>query len=646
MVSVECDHCIIAGCDQYLERPSELVCQNDLVAFSEFLSTGYVRDRYCDYHILSRHSVCLFRHEMNVYYLTRHELCYRAVKTRYHHACSAYELERLAAVIGSVELCAVVESASVVYSDSASYISALEHVHRLSAARAAFASACAAAKTLSVIVIMSVFVVVTLMMMIAVYSCINEFSPEVGLYCSVSVAGCSSAYLDAGISKRVLCSLSHASAYESVDFVLRKQIRERLMAYSVGIHYLGRYYLAVLNIVYLEFLCSSEMLEDIAVIICSSYFHVKYSSVSLISLHIIPQNSDSIMHMNKSERSVKGIIIISVVLLAAAAALSCAARMIPGFAQTYSVTVFPVLQNTLGRAAGLVSFSVSEILCLLLPVLIIIDIIICRHRLRRFMAHLLLLVSVLLFVYTANCGVNYHRDPFIPYEDYESAQFTDDQLADFCEYTVLQLVLNPDRSEYAYPDSAGLAEEAVRSMESLSFVYPQLAGFYPVPKQLRPLSRFFSMMGVSGIYSPFMIEANINGEMEGMEKPFTACHELSHLRGYMDEGQANFIGWLACIGSDDPAFRRSGWLIAWIYAGNALARTNPEAYAELAAELPEEAIEELVANNEFWSTHENKASEIQDKVNDAYLKSNGQKNGIESYGQVTTLMLLWYNGGA
>ena len=180
-------------------------------------------------------------------------------------------------------------------------------------------------------------------------------------------------------------------------------------------------------------------------------------------------------------------------------------------------------------------------------------------------------------------------------------------------------------------------------MYRLSGDEPALQGYYPVPKQLAFTSGAFSAMGVSGIYSPFTVEANINGQMPDMEKPFTACHELSHLRGFMNESEANYIGWLACIGSDDPAFRRSGWLIGWVYAGGALRRADPDQYERLREKLPESAAAELDENNEFWASHETGASGIQDRVNDAYLKANGQAEGIQSYGMLTVLMLMWYS---
>ena len=82
--------------------------------------------------------------------------------------------------------------------------------------------------------------------------------------------------------------------------------------------------------------------------------------------------------------------------------------------------------------------------------------------------------------------------------------------------------------------------------------------------------------------------------------------------------------------------------MAWIYSGNSLYGIDPEKYTELRKKLPDDVIRELDENHEFWQSHETRASEVQDRVNDAYLKSNGQKDGIQTYGQLTTLMLMWY----
>lgn len=355
---------------------------------------------------------------------------------------------------------------------------------------------------------------------------------------------------------------------------------------------------------------------------------------------------------------------ISAALIIIALLLSAASRMVPGFAQWYSITVYPVLVGTLGRLAGMLPFSAAEYLCILLPVFIIADIAliigkyrrgVIEHPVRRCASHILLVLSVLLFMYTANCGINYYRMPFVDSKEFESAGFTEEDLIDFCEFTAAKLQSCSDQKDnngssvFSYPSGSDLAEQAVQAMRNLSSEkepafndFGSLKGFYPHPKQLSFMSPLFSSMGVSGIYSPFTIEANVNGMMTGLEKPFTACHELSHLKGFMNEGEANYIGWLACIKSGNDAFTRSGWIIAWIYAGNSLYSTDPEKYAEIRATLPDDIILELDENTEFWRTHETGASRVQDRVNDAYLKSNGQNEGIQTYSQLTTLMLMWY----
>lgn len=344
--------------------------------------------------------------------------------------------------------------------------------------------------------------------------------------------------------------------------------------------------------------------------------------------------------MKQTESRTTKAIIISLILLCIAGILSAAAKYVNGFAEWYSVNIYSLITGTAGRLTGTVPFSFAEAAVCILPLFFIVDIVRCRKRLRKVLSHILLIVSVLFFLYSANCGVNYHRNTFVDSKALSEAEFTEEQLADFCEYIISRLEESgPDPD---YPQNRDLTDAARASMNKLSEQYPSLVGYYPAPKQLSILSGAFSAMGVSGIYSPFTVEANINGEMPDMEKPFTACHELSHLRGYMNEGEANYIGWLACIGSDDPSFKRSGWLIGWIYAGGALRRVDPGRYDILSKRLPPYAVSEIADNDLFWSSHETKASEVQDRVNDAYLKANDQKDGIQSYGMLTTLMLMYY----
>jgi len=325
--------------------------------------------------------------------------------------------------------------------------------------------------------------------------------------------------------------------------------------------------------------------------------------------------------------------------LAAAAALSLLARLSAGFGDLYASKVYPLWQGSLGRVAGILPFSLSEAILYTIPFLILIDVIVNRRRLLRVVKHLAVFVSVLLFLYSANCGVNYYRTSFARTEGLERVEPTKELLMEFCEYTAGRLIEEGEADPAVSRDE--LAGGAVAAMRKLGEEYPTLSGFYPRPKPIFN-SEPFSAMGVTGIYSPFTIEANYNRDITAYNLPFTACHELSHLKGYMNEKEANYIGWLACIGSDDAYFNHSGWMMAWVYAGNALYSADSEAFRALYDTLPDSVAAELRENNEFWREHETKASEVQDKVNDAYLKANGQENGVTDYGLVVDLMLTWY----
>ena len=76
-------------------------------------------------------------------------------------------------------------------------------------------------------------------------------------------------------------------------------------------------------------------------------------------------------------------------------------------------------------------------------------------------------------------------------------------------------------------------------MKGLADEYPQFKSWYPYPKPLiHP--RLLSVQQLTGVYSPFTVEANYNSEIPAYNIPHTICHELSHLKGYMREDEANF----------------------------------------------------------------------------------------------------------
>jgi len=151
-----------------------------------------------------------------------------------------------------------------------------------------------------------------------------------------------------------------------------------------------------------------------------------------------------------------------------------------------------------------------------------------------------------------------------------------------------------------------------------------------------------SIQQVSGIFVPFTIEGTYNRDMMPYNIPFVATHELAHVRGFMQEEEANFIAFLACIGSAEVEFRYSGYLLGWVYATNALRRVDREAAGEFRQRLAADVQRDLQSNREFWAQFEGPVAELQTRVNDAYLRANAQADGVRSYGRMVDLLISYF----
>lgn len=342
-------------------------------------------------------------------------------------------------------------------------------------------------------------------------------------------------------------------------------------------------------------------------------------------------------------------------LLLAAALLQLAARKFIGFAQWYAVTVYPLIVGILGRLTGLFPFSVVEIGLYVLILFCLFCLIRNFRRPAKLLSGAFLIASALAFVFTVNCGINYYRKPFSAGSGLTIRKSSTEELYTLCSYLVDQVCAAKDDLDALSPYEgqtnatpgptlSGLNRYGAsgrEAMEHLGELFPDLDGFYPRPKALL-VSRILSVQQLCGIYSPFTVEANYNREMPRYNIPHTICHELSHLKGFMREDEANFIGYMACIGSDDPEFRYSGYLTGWVYAGNALAKADMDAYIRLHQKLPPEAVVDLAYNNAYWNHFDGKVAEASTRMNDTYLKMQNQTDGVKSYGRMVDLMLAYY----
>lgn len=343
------------------------------------------------------------------------------------------------------------------------------------------------------------------------------------------------------------------------------------------------------------------------------------------------------------------------ICLAAAGGLTMLAGTVDGFAGWYAETVYPVPVFLAVHLTGRIPFSLSEAgLYILIPGVVVTAVRtwICGKKsgnygqeVLRWSSGLFLTAAILFFLYVVNCGVNYHRSSFSEKEGMYPEPYSAEELGEVCNWLTEEVNA---RADEVSRDAQGLLTldrqkeaQAVQAMKGLAEQYESMKGGYPLPKKLM-VSELLSYQSLTGVYSPFTVEANYNGDMTACNIPFTMCHELSHLRGFMQEEEANFIAFLACSGAEEVEFQYSGYLMAWLYSANALYRMDQTLWMEMRARLDQAAEADLTANSQFWDSYEGVVSEIADKVNDTYLKVNGQVDGVKSYDRMVDLLVVYY----
>ena len=162
----------------------------------------------------------------------------------------------------------------------------------------------------------------------------------------------------------------------------------------------------------------------------------------------------------------------------------------------------------------------------------------------------------------------------------------------------------------------------------------------PVKKLLS--GRLFSHMGFTGIFMTFTAESNVNPETFSASLPFTMCHELAHRLTVAAEDEANFCAFLACLENPDPDFQYSCWYSAFLYTNNALYDTDREAATAVWNSLSETVKEDCRRANAHYDQFEGEVQEAANKANDVYLKVFKEESGVQSYGEVTDLLIAWY----
>lgn len=325
------------------------------------------------------------------------------------------------------------------------------------------------------------------------------------------------------------------------------------------------------------------------------------------------------------------------------------------FSDFFNRYISSVFRAALAHLTGWIPFSLAELALLLLPVIVfVITAAILRYygeSLKEMISSIICVLSALAFMFSSftlgfapayrgsslDKKLGIERTEVSVEELYTTAQILAKKVAEESEnvsYGIDGFSIMP----YGYEEmNRKLIEAYSKTCDDYSFVQRLDSRLKPVM-----LSEAMSYTHITGVYTFFTGEANINVAFPDYTLPYTAAHELSHQRGIAREDEANFMAFLVCIRSEDAYIRYSAYLNLYEYVAGQLAGVDASRYTATYLLLPMNVRSEMAAYAEFYQKYrDSAASDVSETVNDTFLKLHGTE-GTRSYGMVVDLAVAYY----
>ena len=349
--------------------------------------------------------------------------------------------------------------------------------------------------------------------------------------------------------------------------------------------------------------------------------------------------------------------IASAAILAAGLLVRLAASQSTAFADFWQSGIATFPRAALAYLTNIFPFSIAESMILLSPLLIVSLIYFAGKGNSdswtgtfRYSFNLVGVAAIVYAMLLINFSAGYYTTPLDKRLGLDRQNVSAQDLYDTAYELAEGVRADVDEVEFTYGGGSvmpyGLREMDAKLNDAYAKAYEKydfLSRFYSNPKPVA-LSEPWTYTHISGVYTFFTGEANLNVNFPDYTLPYTAAHEMAHQRGISREDEANFVAFLVCIESDDPYIRYSGYTSVFEYVASSLYSADKELYRSLYRErVPAPYKNEMAAYNEFFEKYrENKAAEVSEKVNNGFLQAHGQEEGVRSYGLVVDLAVAYY----
>lgn len=308
----------------------------------------------------------------------------------------------------------------------------------------------------------------------------------------------------------------------------------------------------------------------------------------------------------------------------------------------------------LSRTTGLLPIPVNEWLIGGVVVWVLYRLIsgIIRRRwetLARGVCRLVFFASLCVFLFMSLFMVQHSAPALADRLGLKVELYSQAQLEEFGYYAAEQVnrlaeqVSRNDEGDCDFGSFRALSQAVQAEYETLAADCPVFDVPRPGPvKQSLLGGRIMSLVDLAGYYFPWTGESIVSSDVVDSHIPFDIAHERAHALGLGPEAECNFAAWLTLKDSTDVRLQYSAWFNAYIYVSNALYRQDREASAALAQTLCDPVRHDIQVLNASLARFEGPLNRAGNAINNAYIKSTGQPDGVRSYGKVVDLLLAYY----
>ena len=256
-------------------------------------------------------------------------------------------------------------------------------------------------------------------------------------------------------------------------------------------------------------------------------------------------------------------------------------------------------------------------------------------------------LSVFYFLFHLLWAFNYYRVPLFEKMNIKT-EYSEADLVTFTEKLIsktndVQLAITKNQNEKV---TNPYSQDSIFSMtqngyDNLSKIYPFFQ--YEIPSRKKSLfSLPLTYMGFGGYLNPFTNESQVNDKLPIYGFPNVVCHEMAHQIGFASESECNFIGFLAGIKNEDLYFQYSALSNALRYCMSNIAMKNEKQFEVLKKKINSGIIANYKESDLFWKQYDTIIDKGFHAFYDQFLKTNQQKDGIDSYSKFVDLLINYY----